>query len=72
MLGATCGLAQTVASVQHAIGPAIAAALFSFSLENNIMGGHGVFYVLTLCTLALLWLSSYLPPGRWPPEEDID
>jgi len=72
MLGATCGLAQTVASVQHAIGPAIAAALFSFSLENNIMGGHGVYYALTLCTLALLWLSSYLPPDRWPPEEDVE
>jgi len=72
MLGATCGLAQTVASVQRAVGPAIAAALFSFSLENNIMGGYGVFYALTLCTLALLWLASYLPPDRWPSNEDVE
>jgi len=72
MLGATCGLAQTVASVQRAVGPAVAAALFSFSLENNVMGGYGVFYALTLCTLALLWLASYLPPGRWPSNEDVE
>jgi hypothetical protein len=65
MLGATNGLAQTVASVQRAVGPAITASLFSFSLENNIMGGYGVFYALTLCTLAALWLASRLPPNGW-------
>ena len=65
MLGATNGLAQTVASVQRAIGPAIAASLFSFSLEKNIMGGYGVFYALTLCSLGALWLASRLPPDGW-------
>jgi hypothetical protein len=65
MLGATNGLAQTVASVQRAVGPAITASLFSFSLENSIMGGYGVFYALTLCTLAALWLASRLPPNGW-------
>lgn len=65
MLGATNGLAQTVASVQRAIAPAISASLFSFSLENNIMGGYGVFYAMTLCSLAAVWLASRLPPNRW-------
>jgi hypothetical protein len=51
MLGATNGLAQTVVSVQRSVGPVIAAWPFSFSLEKNVMGGYGVFYVLTLCTL---------------------
>lgn len=64
-LGATNGLAQTVASVQRAIGPAIAASLFSFSLEKNIMGGYGVFYALVLCSLGSLWLASRLPPDGW-------
>ena len=62
-LGATNGLAQTVVSVQRAVGPAIAASLFSFSLENNIMGGYGVFYALILCTVADFWLASLFPPN---------
>lgn len=65
MLGATNGLAQTVVSVQRAIAPAITASLFSFSLEKNIMGGYGVFYALSLCTLGAIWLASRLPPSGW-------
>jgi len=65
MLGATNGLAQMVVSVQRAIAPAITASLFSFSLERNIMGGYGVFYALSLCTLGAIWLASRLPPGGW-------
>ncbi|KAI9507532.1 hypothetical protein F5148DRAFT_103337 [Russula earlei] len=68
MIGTTNGLAQTVASVQRAIGPAIVASLFSLSLENNIMGGYGVFYGLTLCTFGVVFLASRLPPDRWRPE----
>ncbi|KAH9953799.1 major facilitator superfamily domain-containing protein [Russula dissimulans] len=69
MLGTTNGLEQTVVSVQRAIGPAVTASLFSFSLENNIMGGYGVFYALALCALAALWLASRLPPETWKSEE---
>ncbi|KAI0287659.1 MFS general substrate transporter [Russula brevipes] len=65
MLGATHGLTQTVASLLRGGGPAISASLFSFSLENNVMGGYAVFYALTLCTLAALWLARQLPPDRW-------
>ena len=65
MLGATNGLTQTIGSLQRALGPAITASLFSFSLENNIMGGYAVFYALTLCTFGALWLASHLPPNGW-------
>jgi hypothetical protein len=51
--------------MQRALGPAITASLFSFSLENNIMGGYAVFYALTLCTFGALWLASHLPPNGW-------
>ncbi len=64
MLGAMNGLAQTVASIQRAAAPAIAASMFSFSLENNIMGGYGVFYGLALCSLGALWLASRLPADK--------
>jgi hypothetical protein len=70
MLGATNGLAQTVVSVQRSVGPAIAVWLFSFSLEKNIMGGYGVFYVLTLCTVAAIWLALQLPHDTWKHPED--
>jgi len=72
MLGATNGLAQTVVSIQRAVGPAVTASLFSFSLENNIMGGYGVFYALALCALAALWLASRLPPETWKSEEQVE
>lgn len=65
MLGETNGLAQTVVSVQRALSPAIAASLFSFSLENNVIGSYGIFYALTLCTLVALWLASRLPADGW-------
>ncbi|KAI9443935.1 MFS general substrate transporter [Lactarius indigo] len=42
-LGATNGLAQTMVSIQRAIGPAAAASLFAFSLDNNILGGKFTF-----------------------------
>jgi hypothetical protein len=34
-------------------------------LEKNIMGGYGVFYALSLCTLGAIWLASRLPPSGW-------
>ncbi|KAI9437152.1 MFS general substrate transporter [Lactarius indigo] len=51
-LGATNGAAQTMVSIQRAIGPAAATSLFAFSLENNILGGKFVYVVL----LALVWV----------------
>ncbi|KAH8981125.1 hypothetical protein EDB86DRAFT_2771529, partial [Lactarius hatsudake] len=45
-LGALNGLAQTVISTQRAVGPAAAASLFAFSLQNNVLGGHFAYAVL--------------------------
>ncbi|KAH8993664.1 major facilitator superfamily transporter [Lactarius deliciosus] len=45
-LGATNGLAQTMVSIQRTVGPAAAASLFAFSLDNNILGGNFVYVVL--------------------------
>ncbi|KAI0295158.1 major facilitator superfamily domain-containing protein [Multifurca ochricompacta] len=72
MLGATNGLAQTIVSVQRSVGPAIASSLFAFSLENEIMEGYGVFYGLTLCTFAAIWLASQLPREAWKSQEDLE
>ena len=70
MLGATNGLAQTVVSVRRSVGPAIAASLLAFSLENSTTGGCGVVYALTLCTFVAIWPASQLPRDTWKPPED--
>jgi hypothetical protein len=39
-------------SIQRTIGPAAAASLFAFSLENNILGGNFAYVVM----LIVVWL----------------
>ncbi|KAF4613857.1 hypothetical protein D9613_007964 [Agrocybe pediades] len=64
-LGATNGLAQTTVSTARAIGPALSTSLYSFSIERQILGGYGVYAVLTtLAGLALL-LAVQLPVQLW-------
>ncbi|KAI0264194.1 MFS general substrate transporter [Gloeopeniophorella convolvens] len=65
LLGATNGLAQTVVSAQRAIGPAVATALFAFSLEHEILGGNGAYVVFAVFIAATLWLAVQLPPQPW-------
>ncbi|KAI9443932.1 MFS general substrate transporter [Lactarius indigo] len=64
-LGATNGLAQMMVSIQRTIGPAAAASLFAFSLDNNILGGNFAYVVL----LALVWvgigMAVQLPRNLW-------
>ncbi|KAH9054523.1 major facilitator superfamily transporter [Lactarius vividus] len=64
-LGATNGLAQTMVSIQRAIGPAAAASLFAFSLEKNILGGNFAYVVM----LAIVWVglgaAVQLPKNMW-------
>ncbi|KAH9054522.1 MFS general substrate transporter [Lactarius vividus] len=68
-LGATNGAAQTMVSIQRAIGPAASTSLFAFSLENNILGGNFVYVVL----LALVWVglgvAVQLPRNMWKHSE---
>ncbi|KAI9443827.1 hypothetical protein H4582DRAFT_2053610 [Lactarius indigo] len=51
-LGATNGPAQTVVSIQRAVGPAVAVSLFAFSLQNKVLG-------VALC------LAIQLPRDTW-------
>ncbi|KAI0059263.1 MFS general substrate transporter [Artomyces pyxidatus] len=64
-LAATNGLAQTIISVQRAVGPAMATSLFAFSLEKNVMGGNFVYVVLILMSLSSLYLANQLPLNTW-------
>ncbi|KAH8993665.1 MFS general substrate transporter [Lactarius deliciosus] len=60
-LGATNGLAQTMVSIQRTIGPAAAASLFAFSLDNNVLGGNFTFVVLPVVVLVGLCIAVQLP-----------
>ena len=63
-LGAINGLAQTTASSARAIGPALSTSLFSFSVQQDILGGYGVYAILaSLAALAIL-LAKKLPRQR--------
>ncbi|KAH9054526.1 MFS general substrate transporter [Lactarius vividus] len=64
-LGATNGLAQTMVSIQRTIGPAAAASLFAFSLDNNILGGNFTYVVLPAVVLVGLGIGVQLPRVAW-------
>ncbi|KAH9046513.1 MFS general substrate transporter [Lactarius hengduanensis] len=64
-LGALNGLAQTVVSTQRAVGPAAAASLFAFSLQNNILGGQSAYAVLLSFACVGLCVAVQLPRNTW-------
>jgi hypothetical protein len=64
-LGATNGFAQSVASVQRTIGPAVADWLFAFSITNNVMGGNFVYVVLMALVCISLYVAVQLPRHMW-------
>ena len=64
-LGATNGVAQTMVSIQRTVGPAAAASLFAFSLENNVLGGNFVYVVLLVVVCAGLGVAVQLPKNTW-------
>jgi hypothetical protein len=56
-------------AIQRTIGPAAAASLFAFSLDNNILGGNFV-YVVVLATVWLgLAVAVQLPEKMWNHKE---
>ncbi|KAF9016610.1 major facilitator superfamily transporter [Hymenopellis radicata] len=67
-LGATNGLSQTVVSISRAIGPAFATSMFSVSVENNILGGYGVYALFFTLSVLALYLAIQIPEEVW--EED--
>ncbi|KAG6906075.1 hypothetical protein DXG01_016039 [Tephrocybe rancida] len=65
-LGATNGLAQTTVSFARAVGPAMATSLFSLSVEDNLLGGYGVYALFFVLSCLAVWLASCLPREMWP------
>ena len=64
-LGATNGIAQLAASIVRAIGPAGATSLFALSLDQDWIGGYGVYAVFTVLSCALLFVGIPLPRRGW-------
>lgn len=70
-LGATNGLAQTTVSTARAIGPALSTSLFSLSIQHNIIGGYGVYFIMTAFTMLAFSLAVQLPEKTWGSEEGL-
>ncbi|KAH9046408.1 MFS general substrate transporter [Lactarius deliciosus] len=64
-LGSMNGLAQTVVSIQRAVGPAVAVSLFAFSLQNDVLGGHFAYVVLLSLVGVVLCVTIQLPRDTW-------
>ena len=60
VLGAINGASQTTVSIARAFGPALAASLFAFSKERNILNGNAVYVILISLSGVLRWLGSQL------------
>ncbi|KAH9939493.1 MFS general substrate transporter [Amylocystis lapponica] len=69
-LGATNGIAQLVAAVLRAVGPASATSLFALSLEHNWAGGYGVYAILIALSCVLWFVSVPLPREAWKMRDD--
>ncbi|KAF9443306.1 MFS general substrate transporter [Macrolepiota fuliginosa MF-IS2] len=69
-LGATNGLSQMTVSIARAIGPALSTSLFSYSVQHNIIGGYGVYVLMTILSLLALTLAVQLPAQVWEENDD--
>jgi len=70
-LGATNGLSQMMVSIARAIGPALSTSMFSFSVQENILGGFGVFFLFAVLSIFATFLATRLPAKVWE-EKDED
>ncbi|KAJ3568220.1 hypothetical protein NP233_g5851 [Leucocoprinus birnbaumii] len=68
-LGATNGLSQMAVSVSRAIGPALSTSLFSYSVQNNFLGGYGVYLLMIMFSLLAAVIASFLPMRAWEEKE---
>ena len=64
-LGIVHGISQTPASLVRASGPAIATSLFAFTLQNDRLGGLGVYSVFIIMSLWGIPLAYKLPGKAW-------
>ncbi|KAG7090025.1 hypothetical protein E1B28_011646 [Marasmius oreades] len=69
-LGATNGLSQTVVSIARAVGPAMATSLFSFSVQENILGGYAVYALFCGLSVAGVFLGTRLPKRMWDDQSE--
>ncbi|KXN84876.1 hypothetical protein AN958_12006 [Leucoagaricus sp. SymC.cos] len=69
-LGATNGLSQMTVSIARAIGPALSTSLFSYSVQNNILGGYGVYLLMIILSLLSLVVATMLPTRVWEENDD--
>lgn len=60
-LGATNGLAQTLASMGRIVTPAIASSLLSFSIQHHILWGYAAYVALVFLTIGGISLALRLP-----------
>ncbi|KAH8834227.1 major facilitator superfamily domain-containing protein [Flagelloscypha sp. PMI_526] len=60
-LGTIQGLAQTLAVICRACGPATATSLFALSTERNLLNGYFVYIVLGIVNVAAIYISCLLP-----------
>lgn len=60
MLGSTYGVSQTLVCVARAIGPATASTLFALSVDQRLLGGNLVWYVLACIGVWSIRVSSQL------------
>ena len=65
-LGTTNGLSQTTVSIARTVAPAVAASLFSFSVERHLLGGYAVYAVLFVLSGSAVLLAFGLPSQRRP------
>ena len=64
-LGSVNGIGQTGASLARGLGPVVATSLFAYTLENNWLGGLGVYLVLITISLCRMPLAYKLPEKEW-------
>jgi len=69
-LGTTNGVAQSAASIQRMVGPAVADWLFAFSIENNVLGGNFIYVVLFALVGVGVYVAAQLPRHIWTHGDD--
>lgn len=64
-LGSVHGVGQTAASLTRGFGPATTTSLFAYTLQNDWLGGSGVYVVLITVVLCGMPLAYRLPEKVW-------
>ncbi|KAI6010769.1 major facilitator superfamily domain-containing protein [Pisolithus orientalis] len=64
-IGATNGLAQMMASVMRALGPASANSAFSLSIQRHVMGGYFVYWMMMVMASVSVGMGFLLPKKPW-------